>query len=150
MSRTRRDYQRGVLDAEELAIAKDEAEGADAHRDQMRAQMAEIESGPDLSDAETDVLEKLARIRAAIAGEIQDAEGIAAVRATLLRLFDRFILHPGLPEKAHVELASPERWIEPVLSEQAIEGYDEKLRPVLRREPLCDAENNYRQGSPWR
>lgn len=35
------------------------------------------------------------------------------------------------------------RWIEPVVSEKAVAGYDEKLRPVLARKPLEQAENNY-------
>ena len=36
-----------------------------------------------------------------------------------------------------------ECWIEPIVSRQAVEGYDEKLRPVLARKPLEQAENNY-------
>lgn len=39
------------------------------------------------------MLETLARIRAAVGGEVVDAEGAAAVRAVLMRLFDGFILH---------------------------------------------------------
>lgn len=45
-------------------------------------------------------------------------------------------------EWAHVELIDT-RWIEPLVSERAVAGYDEKLRPVLARTPLEQAENNY-------
>jgi hypothetical protein len=48
----------------------------------------------------------------------------------------------GVPAKAHVELIG-ERWIEPVVSAHAVEGYDEALRPVLARKPLEQADNNY-------
>lgn len=36
--------------------------------------------------------------------------------------------------------------IEPVVREQVIEGYSDNLRPLLRREPLEQAENNYAAG----
>lgn len=90
------------------------------------------------------MLRRLAQIRAAVAGEVQDAKGADAVRAVLMRLFERFILHRGIPEQAHIELLlGTQCWIEPVISEQAVAGYDEKMRPLLRREPLGQAGNNY-------
>ena len=57
-------------------------------------------------------------------------------------LFDGFTLHRDIPDRAHVELIDT-RWIEPLVSEKAAAGYDEKLRPVLARKPLEQAENNY-------
>lgn len=36
-----------------------------------------------------------------------------------------------------------ERWIEPLVSQRAIEGYDEKLRPVLVKKPLDQAADSY-------
>ena len=63
---------------------------------------------------ESEVLRKLADLRAAVAGEISDADGVEAVRAVLLRLFDRFIIHRGIPDKrVHVELIG-EPWVEPI------------------------------------
>jgi len=47
----------------------------------------------------------------------------------------------GVPERTHVELIG-KRWIEPIVSPKAVEGYDEKLRPVLARKPLEQAANN--------
>lgn len=90
---------------------------------------------------EAELFEQLTRIRAAVAGEVTDAAGVAAVRSALLRLFDGFTLR-DIPDRAHVELIDT-RWIEPVVSEKAVAGYDEKLRPVLARKPLEQAENNY-------
>jgi hypothetical protein len=44
---------------------------------------------------------------------------------------------------ARVDALIDTRWIEPLVSEKAVAGYDEKLRPVLARNPLEKAENNY-------
>ena len=63
--------------------------------------------------------------------------------------FQAFIVHRSIPKKAHVELIG-ETWIEPVVREQAVEGYSKSMRPILRREPLVQAENNYAVGLPWR
>jgi hypothetical protein len=58
-----------------------------------------------------------------------------------MRLFDHFVLHRGRPEgEAHLELIGDGYWIEPVVSDQAVEGYDEKLRPVLTAAPLAGVE----------
>src|SRR4051812_41515979 len=72
--------------------------------------------------------------------------GAEAVRATLLRLFDHFTLNPGIPDRANVGLVKSSWWIEPTVSERAIAGYDEQMRPILSREPLGQAKNNYAKG----
>lgn len=64
------------------------------------------------------------------------------MRSALPRLFDGFTLHRDIPDRAHVELIDSQ-WIEPRVSEKAVAGYDEKLRPVFVRKPLDQAENNY-------
>ena len=88
------------------------------------------------------MLEQLARVCAAVAGVVKDAKGVEAVCAALLRLFDGFVLHRGFPEQSHVELVG-ETWIEPIVSKQAVEGYDEKLRPVLTRNRPEQAADNH-------
>jgi hypothetical protein len=105
-----------------------------------------------LRDVESQTLRRITEIRAAIAGEITDADGVDAVRAALARLFERFEIRRRA-DRVHIELA----WlgdggllIEPVVREQVIEGYTENLRPLLRREPLGQAENNYVNGLPTR
>ena len=89
------------------------------------------------------------------AGEVQDAEGIDAVRAALTRLFERLILHvPGSNWFRHDDIKPSIRagslegvmHIELVVRETAvIEG--EGISPVIRREPLQQAENNQRRSS---
>lgn len=147
LMRVRRDYADGDLSIAEWrefrAELEPEANAAEAEAERLREQLSEAEGNATLKDAEAEVFEQLARIRAVIAGDVVDAAGAEAVRATLLRLFDHFTIHLGLPGKTNVELIDGMWWIEPVISERAIGGYDEKMRPVLTREPLGQAENNY-------
>jgi site-specific DNA recombinase len=153
LARVKRDYASGELSAAEWREFREElqpeAEAAAAERERLAAQLAEVKAGPKLDGLEDEVIEQLAAIRAAIAGEVRDAAGVDGARATLLRLFDRFILHPGRPETAHLELIGDNYWIEPVISEHAVAGYDEKLRPVLERKPLDKAEKNGSRGFVW-
>jgi hypothetical protein len=163
------DYLSGDLTAAEWRELRAElepaAEAAAGARDRLAAQLAEVEAGPSLAGLEAHLVGRLAQVRAAIAGEVREAEGVEAVRAALMRLFDHFILHGGRPEgEAHLELIGDGYWIEPVVSDQAIEGYDEKLRPVLTAAPLegaeaisfvaaggrSDAANNFHQSFPAR
>jgi len=96
------------------------------------------------------VLKRLTDIRAAIAVEVRDAAGLRAVRAALMRMFDRFVVRRHLP-RVHVELIlEPQLVIEPVVREEAIEGYSENLQPILRREPLSPHVDNQRVGLPTR
>ncbi len=146
LARVKRDYANGDLTAAEWRELRDELEpeasAAEAEASRLREQLAEVESGATLADVEVDVLAKLAHIRAAVAGEVSDREGVAAVRAVLLRLFDAFTLHTDTPKDAHIELIG-QPWIEPVVSRHALAGYDEELRPVLARKPLESAANKY-------
>ena len=88
-----------------------------------------------------------AKVRLAIVGEIRNAEGLEAVRAALRKLFEAFILHRGdseaAPARQYTDLAflgrRGEYLIEPVVRDVVIEGYTEKLTPILRREPLHTA-----------
>jgi DNA invertase Pin-like site-specific DNA recombinase len=150
LSRVKRDYAAGELSAAEWREFRDElqpdAEAAVAERDRLSAQLAEVKTGPKLEGLEDDVLQQLADIRAAIAGEVTSAAGVEGVRATLLRLFDRFVLHHGQPKAAHLELIGEEYWIEPMINKRAVAGYDEKLRPVLERKPLDQAGKNGSSG----
>lgn len=142
----KRDYTQGDLSAAEWrelrADLAPERDAAKAEAERLRERRSSTEAETAISDVEAELFEQLARIRAAVAGEVTDAAGVAAVRSALLRLFDGFTLHHDIPDRAHVELIDT-RWIEPLMSEQAVAGYDEKLRPVLARKPLEQAENNY-------
>jgi DNA invertase Pin-like site-specific DNA recombinase len=150
LARVKRDYAAGELNAAEWREFRDElrpeAEAAEAEAERLATQLAEVKAGPKLEGLEDDVLGQLAEIRAAVAGEVKDADGVEGARATLLRLFDRFTLHQGRPGSTHLELIDKNYWIEPLMSEHAVTGYDEKLRPILERKPLDKAENNGKSG----
>ena len=106
-------------------------------------QLIEAEAGTALTDVEDDVLERLAGIRAALASEVEDADGAAAARAVLMRLFDGFVLHADAPDgQGHVELSGTQHWIEPLVSDRTMAGYDEKMRPVLARKSHVQAGEN--------
>lgn len=146
LARVRCDYTDGRLDAEDWREFRDEhggmLEGARAEAAQLREQKQEVESWGELRDAEAETLRKLSAIRSTIAGDVSDAEGIGDVRVALMRLFKRLVVHRGMPERARVELIDADFWIEPIVREEAIEGYGENLRPIVRRESLGQAENN--------
>ena len=99
--RVKRDYTNDELSAAEWRELRSELEPeavtAEAEAERVRGQLAEAEAGTALTEIESDVLAKLAEIRAEIAKEVLNAEGAAAVRAVLMRLFDGFVLRRGLP-----------------------------------------------------
>jgi DNA invertase Pin-like site-specific DNA recombinase len=142
LERIKRDYLRGALSAEDHNQYKLEREqelsGAVGELGRLREQMAEVQSQGILRDAEQDTLEKLSSIRAAIAGEVRDAEGVAAVRVSLSRLFEAFIVY----------LDDGEGRIEPVVGTDAwtaVDGPDGLPLPTLRPAVLeLGPENNKR------
>lgn len=157
LSRVRRDYTEGALDAADWREFRDELEierqGAEAEVGHLRAQLVDTETWAGLRDAEVDTLAHLTEIRRALIGEVRSAEGLDAVRSALSRTFEHFILHPAGagPAVLHPELAFvPGFVVEPVVREQALQGYTESMLPVLRREPLEAEENNRRKGVGYR
>jgi DNA invertase Pin-like site-specific DNA recombinase len=154
LAKINRDYSHGDLSIAEWRGFCDELEpeevAARAEVERLREQVKAAESGAAVGAAEAQVIEQLAELRAAIAGDVNAAEGIEAVRAVLQRLFEGFLLHLEVPSEAHVELIGDGYWIEPIVNERAIAGYDEKMKPVLAREPLQQAGDNYGDGSPLR
>jgi DNA invertase Pin-like site-specific DNA recombinase len=149
LDRVRRDYADGKLSAEDWAGFRDELEGelsaAVAEVERLDRQHGEVKDWQGIRDAERDALYMLADIRDAIARGSEDSSARDAVRAALLRLFDRFELRRAAPgTRVHADLA----WIndlviDPVPRESAIEGYT-ALRPIFRREPLYDSAENQR------
>lgn len=152
LQRIRRDYTDGTLSATDWQDLRAELEpelaATTAKLERLVAQEADVTGWVDLQDAEAETLRHLAEIRAAIAGEITDAEGVEAVRAVLGRMFECFVLHRSTPERVHVELVG-QPWIEPIPRGHALEGGD-RMRPVLRREPLNHAADNLVDGLPTR
>lgn len=70
----------------------DELRALDAQIAQLDGRERQARSEADLGDAEQAMLESLAAIRAAIVGDVRDAEDLDAVRAALTRLFHEFVL----------------------------------------------------------
>lgn len=153
LDRVRRDYTNGDLTAAEWRECKNELEpdlsAATAQADQLREQVEAIRSQTLLGEAEQEVAEQLTKLRSAIAGDVTAADDLDAVRAVLRRLFDCFLFHKDRPDEAHVELIGENYWIEPVVSERAIAGYDEDQRPIIEPQPLEQAEKKYKQPSGW-
>lgn len=152
LARVRGNYQDGKIDPDDWVEQRSqlgaERAATEAEVERLRCQEREAEGWGELRDVESETLRRLSEIRAAIAGEIQDASGVDAVRAALARIFDCFVIRRRA-KGVHVELAwvgDGDLVIEPVVKEQVIEGYSENLRPLLRREPLGQAENNYAVG----
>jgi DNA invertase Pin-like site-specific DNA recombinase len=154
LERVKGDYLAGELLAPEWRELREELEpavqAADSECERLGSQLAEVEAGTDLEGVEADLIEKLARVRAALAGRVKDASGVDAVRAALMEIFDRFILHQGVPAgPVNLDLVGEGYWIEPVISDHAVANLDEKLRPVLARKPLEQAANNVNQTLVW-
>jgi len=148
IARVKRDYTNGDLTAAEWRELKadldPEHQAALAEVERLRDQANDVESGTTLTDAENEVLAQLAQIRSALVGEVADADGVASVRAVLLRLFEGFTLHTADEAADHVnaDLLCGGYWLEPTVNAQAISGYDEEMLPVLARQPLEQAANN--------
>jgi recombinase-like zinc beta ribbon protein len=151
LARVRRAFQDGKLEPEDWTEQREqlqaERDAAEAEAKRLRASESEVERDAGLMDAEQEMISYMAEIRQTIVGEIRDAEDAEAVRAALSRLFERFIIHRSTPERVHLELVG-EVWIEPVVREQAVEGYTSSMTPILRREPLQQAENNQHVALP--
>jgi hypothetical protein len=104
----------------------------------------------------------LADLRAAVANQVGDAEGIAAARTVLLKVFEEFTLHSGTVADLEPEdgpgPADDNPFIDAVAAGKyviltkprraAIIGLDENERPVLRREPLPLPANSDGEGFP--
>jgi DNA invertase Pin-like site-specific DNA recombinase len=96
--RVESDYLAGQLSAANWERLQDrlssELEAAGALRDRLAAQTTPRPSDR-LQDAESAVLSRFAELRQAVAGEIGSAEDVQALRAILVRLFERFTFYAG-------------------------------------------------------
>ena len=145
LARVRRHFQDGSITADDWADQRDqlteERDAAQAEAERLRTSEQETADGGALVDVEAETLRRLAAIRSAMVGEITDAAGTDAVRASLSRLFEGFVVHLGTPDRTHVELIG-KVWIEPLVREEAIEENGDTITPKLRREPLDQAADN--------
>jgi site-specific DNA recombinase len=147
LARVRGDYKAGKLDAADWREFRDELtverDAATAEAEQHRARVEELVREVEESDVEANVLRLLAELRKVVAGEITDAATLDAIRAALIRLFERFELHriesaavqhPGL----HADLLVPGGYVlVPHVRPQAVEGHVlDGLVPVLQKTAL--------------
>lgn len=101
-------------------------------------------------------MQRLSEIRAAIVGEVRDADDIGAARSAIARMFESFVLHRATsraaPKLLHAELAlgAPGFVIEPVIRSDAIQSSTGSVIPILKRQPLDQAANNQRQEVGYR
>ncbi len=180
--RLRNDYRDGVMPRDEWVNEwkpelEEDLRAATAELERLREHEQDVATWGELRDVEEDTLAKLADLRRAIAGEVQDAGGIDAVRGALARLFEDFVITDvgevdpghddsvgdfirlkaakimyegnGVLEPRDLSEALPVRRDERLFviglfpRAEAVEGFGEKARPILRRQPLQQAENNY-------
>jgi len=153
LSRVRRDYQDGRLDAddwrEQRVDLASQRQAARANVERLRVQSDEAASQSLLRDAEVETLRYMAAIREAIVGEIRESGGVEALRSVLVRLFSHFTLHrldsESLPEHPalYADLLLVGGYVvEPHVRPEVVESFEcDGLVPVLRREPLYRAEN---------
>ena len=87
-----------------VAVPQREAEAVALALDDLTAEREQVESAADVIDATSEFMERMAALRAAVAGEVIGAEGIAATQVALRRVFDGFTLHradaPAAPRRS--------------------------------------------------
>jgi len=149
LRRIKDDYLEGRLTAPEWRGLRDDLQpGATklaAKRQSLGDQLADLEAVLDVSEAESEIQTQLERVCAAIAAGVEEASNVAAIREALVAMFDRFVLHLGVPSDP--ELGSEEGWIEGVIDPQRPQMREEKPRPLVVKEALSRLD---RSGSrPW-
>jgi len=150
LARVKSDYLSGELTAAEWRELRAELEpstaAASAEVERLTAQLHSHESDGAVEVAEREVYELLRQIRETVSGSAADTAGAQAVSATLLRLFDHFTYHVGIPEEANVELVDGQSWIEPTIRPDVIQGRNDEDCPLPPREPLGQAANKGNKG----
>jgi hypothetical protein len=84
-----------ALDKWQRVIAPAEAnkEQAQADLDSLLAEREQVEATLEVADATGEFVERITALRAAVAGEVNSADGIRATQVALRRVFDGFVLH---------------------------------------------------------
>jgi Recombinase/Recombinase zinc beta ribbon domain/Resolvase, N terminal domain len=146
------------------AVPASEAEAAAGAIADLTAEREQVEAIVDVAEATGEFLERIAALRSAVAGEVAQADGIAATQNALRRVFDGFILlradAPEAPRRVNAELVVGESWsyvLEPRVAEDARLGQTAAGTPLVKREALLLGQGttrlshqgrNNRSGSP--
>jgi DNA invertase Pin-like site-specific DNA recombinase len=143
-TRVERDYLNGELSAKGydrmIERLDKEQPAAQAEVERLRIQAKNVAQDGAVLDAESETLHALAGLRRAIAGEIRDADGVAAVRAALSRLFEGFELRHQIISFIPYELGP--LCLSPIPKVEMVER-DRRGPMTLQRVPLEQAANNY-------
>jgi site-specific DNA recombinase len=124
------------------AVPQQEAAAAALALEDLARERSAIEESADAIDASAEFRERISALRAAVAGEVLDAEGIAATQAALRRVFHGLVLHradsPTSPRRVNAELGLgvPGYVLEPRVRADVLEGTLRHGTPVLTRVPL--------------
>ena len=140
LARIRTDYQRGALSAADWTDHRDDLsarrEASLAEAEQHRSHAEQLMEEAEALDARSEVAERLAGLRAAVAGSIERAEDVKALRAALAATFESVTLwrSDALPGGF---------WLDPLLRPEALDTTrpdwrDSPTTPV-RRIPLSIA-----------
>jgi hypothetical protein len=145
------EWERGDRDRPSLAFVERTVSGYDQQRaaaqaevERLRGRLEEIAAEGERIDAEEELLRRLADLRAAVAGHVQDATSLEAVRAALARLFDGFTLHSYATPPPEEPPALPEGWVRsreyvhPDLLVAGGGGY--LIEPHPRRDAILDRD----------
>jgi recombinase/recombinase-like zinc beta ribbon protein len=148
--RIERDYRSGDLPAhryaELAAKIENESAAADAQVSRLREREREVSAEAVLEGLSAEAVEDLAELRAALAEQVRGAGSIDAVRAVLLRMFERFTVYDfsgsrglagALAGFTDADLARSDLWLEPEVRAEYAAG----PWPLVRRQPLELAGN---------
>jgi hypothetical protein len=131
LTRIRGDYEAGKLDVTDWTEFRDDLGerrlASLAQAEQYRAHAAELEAEAAQLDARGEVAERLAGLRAAVAGDIERADDLLALRAAIASTFESVTLYRS-------EAFSEGYYLDPILRREAIdetrEFEDAEMTPI--------------------
>jgi DNA invertase Pin-like site-specific DNA recombinase len=118
VQRIRTYVHEGRLTPEELDLVKADERASIAQVEQLRKREQEAEASP-LTDAQQELVAYLMKLRAVIAGRVQDADSLQAVRAALVSFFEALVVHDSHTD-TRLGTKVEGLFIEPVVREGAI------------------------------
>ncbi len=137
LARIRGDYEAGKIDADDWRGFRDDLSARRraslAEVEQHRARADELAAEAEALDARSEVAERLAGLRAAVAGSIERAEDVKALRAALAATFESVTLwrSDALPGGF---------WLDPLLRPEALDttrpDWEDSPTTPVRRIPL--------------
>jgi hypothetical protein len=126
LDRVTSDYVDGSITSDEWRELRVDLEpeknSASAERDRLKAQLVDLETGPDLAGIEDEIRQKLTELAAAMGRPRETGEDVSVVRDALIQVFERFEL----------EVKRSGVRIRPVARSIRLQGYELEFCPRLR------------------